>query len=529
MSEQIKVTVIAGKNKNTTELFHDKEMALLHTLREGGIILPSLCGSMGKCGGCLVRFYGYAPLPAQADRAMLAPDKLRQGYRLACTARPKKDCMVETAFVEEREIDVVDEYDGKREVWAKELCSGRKESGIRKKESGIEKKESGTRIAVAVDIGTTTIAMQMIEAGTGRILDTYTCLNPQKRYGMEVISRIQASIEGHGKMLQRLLREALAIGIGHMKKNAASRAESGIEGRVVCIVISANTVMGHLFMGYPMETLGKSPFLPVNIGTAALDYLGIPTVLVSGISAFVGGDVVSGLYACGLCRQQSGKAWLFLDLGTNAEMVMGNGGRIVCTAAAAGPAFEGRGRDGATGAERITAIAHLLEKGIIDSTGLLEEPYFETGIEVTIAEKKNIERKIRIFKEDIRDIQMAKAAVRAGIHFLMEHLSMEDYEEIEKVYIAGGFGFYLDKKAAVRVGLIPPELEGKIETVGNTSLAGACLLGEKISSKCEGTADTLDMEALDRLEEFARKAEAFQLAREPEFEKAYIDAMEFNI
>lgn len=247
-------------------------------------------------------------------------------------------------------------------------------------------------------------------------MDTHTCLNPQRSYGADVISRIQAGAEGEGERLKRMVREALAHGIGQMVKRSA---------KPKLMIISANTVMEHLFMGYPVESLGKSPFLPVNIKTVTMDYLGIPTVLLPGISAFVGGDIVSGLYACGLCpsaEKESG-IWLFLDLGTNAEMVIGKGSRLICTAAAAGPAFEGKGKRGGRGSERIEAIASVLEKGIVDKTGLLKEPYFENGIE---AELENKKEKIWICQEDIRDIQMAKAAVRAGIYFLMERMGIRE-------------------------------------------------------------------------------------------------------
>ena len=388
MSERIKITVIEEADRDAAEsvLFHDTEKTLLHTLREGGIMPPSLCGSIGKCGRCQVRFWEQAPLPSQTDRAMIAPDKLREGYRLACMARPKKACRVEIAFEKEKGIDVV----VKSSVKGERLDRGGVENGGQEWQNAGNngrgnvcekcydgKAAAGVGTAVAVDIGTTTIAMQLIETESGQVLDTHTCLNPQRSYGADVISRIQAGAEGEGERLKRMVREALAHGIGQMVKRSA---------KPKLMIISANTVMEHLFMGYPVESLGKSPFLPVNIKTVTMDYLGIPTVLLPGISAFVGGDIVSGLYACGLCpsaEKESG-IWLFLDLGTNAEMVIGKGSRLICTASAAGPAFEGKGKRGGRGSERIEAIASVLEKGIVDKTGLLKEPYFENGIEAEL-------------------------------------------------------------------------------------------------------------------------------------------------
>lgn len=544
MSERIKITVIEEADRDAAEsvLFHDTEKTLLHTLREGGIMPPSLCGSIGKCGRCQVRFWEQAPLPSQTDRAMIAPDKLREGYRLACMARPKKACRVEIAFEKEKGIDVV----VKSSVKGERLDRGGVENGGREWQNAGNngrgnvcekcydgKAAAGVGTAVAVDIGTTTIAMQLIETESGQVLDTHTCLNPQRSYGADVISRIQAGAEGEGERLKRMVREALAHGIGQMVKRSA---------KPKLMIISANTVMEHLFMGYPVESLGKSPFLPVNIKTVTMDYLGIPTVLLPGISAFVGGDIVSGLYACGLCpsaEKESG-IWLFLDLGTNAEMVIGKGNRLICTAAAAGPAFEGKGKRGGRGSERIEATASVLEKGIVDKAGLLKEPYFENGIE---AELENKKEKIWICQEDIRDIQMAKAAVRAGIYFLMERMGIRDVDEIGRVYVAGGFGFYLKRKAAVEIGLLPAKLEEKIEVVGNTSLAGAKSLLADIGSmdtgyilsrgEAVGMTDLTGrekipgMEAVFELEKAVRNAEVFQLAKEPFFQEKYIEYMNF--
>ena len=326
MSEQIKVTVISKVEEKRTELFHDRNKTLLHTLWEGGISLPSLCGGLGKCGRCLVRFCGYAPFPTQTDRAVLHPQQLRDGYRLACTAKPLKDCKVTTAFIKERQLDILT-------VSSSPDMPEESEGGADKRSHN--RKNDRKTVAVA-DIGTTTIAMQLLEAGSGYILDTFTCLNPQKIYGTDVISRIRAGMEGNGEILRKLVRDVLADGIKKMTENVENDGTCRLEH----IFLSANTVMGHLFMGYPVESLGKSPFIPMNIKRDGTNWLGVPTILVPGISAFVGGDIVSGLYACGLCQQEKSEKWLFLDLGTNAEMVMGNGNQAAATAAAAGPAFD---------------------------------------------------------------------------------------------------------------------------------------------------------------------------------------------
>lgn len=537
MSEQVKITLRDRGGKGQQELLHDTGNTLLETMREGAVLLPSLCDGMGKCGKCMVRFCGYAPLPTQADRSRIGPERLREGYRLACTARPKRECEVEADFAaakteEESRIHVLTDYysQGKagkagRTALAEgeALFDGGAEAGRKAQpaEGGTGEGGAAGGTLVAADIGTTTIAMQLVEIGTGRILEVYTCLNPQRSYGMDVISRINAANGGEGKRLQDLVRDALAAGLGRLKQYAGLHGAG--EPGLVCI--ACNAAMGHIFMGYPTETLGKSPFRPVDIKTGSLRWEGRDVALLPGISAFVGGDIVAGLYACGLCRLCAGGkgeadgeeedcGWLFMDLGTNAEMVMGIGSRVAATAAAAGPAFEGRGKGGGAGAERLHALAELLERGVIDSTGLLEEPYFRNGIEAGAGDGI---RRVMVTQEDIRDIQMAKAAVRAGIHFLAQRLGIEDYRKIKKTYIAGGMGFYLGTREAVRIGLLPENLAETVVTVGNAALAGAA---------CFGRAGW--KEAGKALEHFAEGVEVFNMAELESFEEIYVGYMGFD-
>lgn len=567
MSKYITLTLRIRENEKAAEkenikevrLSHDVDGTVLHTMREGGITLPSFCGNRGKCGRCLVRFDGYAPFPTQTDRVLLAADMLREGYRLACMAKPVKDCVVETAFPKERNMDIVTAGLTRTHSGEKALGSFGEKAGMvtgndSAADSFLEDTDSADTI-IAVDIGTTTIAMQLVEAATGAVLDTYTCLNPQRSYGTDVLARIREACQGEAEVLKQVLEEALNKGKNqfenYRKKYGLCKPERA--------VIACNTTMGHLFRGYSVEKLGKSPFIPISLKaerflwenrgdvTEAVDKAeGADTadmtdtadateaVLLPGISAFVGGDIVAGLYACGLCgvpkkgeesaRETQEKqalqdtwlaqgkfanqdAWLFLDLGTNAEMVLGIGEHLIATAAAAGSAFEGRGEANAYGAERIAALALLLEEGMADGTGLLKEPYFENGVTVGT---------VQITQEDIRDIQMAKAAVRTGIHFLLEKSGLSGYEQLAKVYIAGGMGFYLEKEAAVRIGLLPKELETKIEAVGNTSLAGAAAIGR----------NGADMAAL---EEAAAKTEVFNLAEQEDFGDIYISYMNFDV
>lgn len=481
MSEKIRITVIE-KNADTgtvnhTFLSHEKSKALLQTLREGRVSLPSLCGSMGKCGRCLVRFLEHAPLPTPTERTLLTPEKLRQGYRLACMTKPVKEGKVEVCFEKDSSIDIVTHF----------FPEGH---DAEKKSEGMNSGES----VLAVDIGTTTIAMQLVNGADGTVLGTYTCMNPQRSFGLDVVSRINAGNGGNAQCMKEMVWTVLENGMASFSQKPS------------CIVIAGNTTMTYLLLGHSTEGLGHSPFCAEYTKREELEWKGIRTIVLPGISAFVGGDIVAGLYALGL--HKTDKPWIFLDMGTNAEMVIGGLGKIIGTAAAAGPAFEGNSAGGAAGSARIKGIARLLKSGEIDESGLLQEPYFEQGIEWD---------GIKIGQKDIRDIQMAKAAVRAGIYFLMERFGLSDYEQIERVYLSGGFGFHLDKRAAVTLGLIPAGLEEKITAAGNTSLAGAVKYGRKLLEEKE-----------DDLSEIIEESEIFYLAEQKNFEGVYIGFMDFR-
>lgn len=510
MSEQITITIRTEYGKQPLRLLHESGQTMLHTMRESGMVLPALCDGIGKCGRCRVRFEGYAPLPTQTERAILEPKLLRQGYRLACMARPVKDCVAECAFAKEADLEIVTSH---------------MMSGVDAEKAGAAAETK--RTIIAADIGTTTIAMQLLTVEGGTVLDTYTCMNPQRSYGLDVISRIKAATEGAGAVLQELVRGALRDGIKSLRECVEKLRLQGIDVEMPQLMcIACNTTMGHIFLGYDTSGLGKSPFRPVDLKTAETELEGMSVVVLPGISAFVGGDIVAGLYACGKYELKNShlpdQPWLFIDLGTNAEMVMGVGKRMVCTAAAAGSAFEKTETDKSTGADRIAAIARLLEKGLVDENGLLAEPYFSDGIEVEVQEQKkeNSERKsIWITQEDIRQIQMAKAAVRAGIHFLMKKLGIEEFSQLGRIYVAGGFGFFLDMDAAERIGLLPGVQAHQPKAAGNTALAGAALLGRRMAEAAEPKTELMAI---------CQNAEVFNLAEEPGFEKVYIEYMNFN-
>ena len=566
MSEQIKITIVTcdeklniksiSKDGSTVIVTHDSSVTIMSTLLKNGLISGSFCGGRGDCGRCKIQFIEGVTMPTPLERSVMEPEELRQGYRLACLAKPKDDCVIRLALTDAPEIAIVSDM---MAVTGKSDQSGQLNERTEKRESDVTEsehkragiypdnvKESGViktddiqscdiqagnkfinmdykETLIAVDLGTTTIAMQLVDMEKGRIIDTYCEMNPQRRYGSDVLSRIKASCDGNRETLQRIVVQVLERGIAQFKKCLA-----GTKADICAMCIAGNTTMGHLLMGYDVSSLGKSPFMPVENGLREFGDSGFPfpVWLVPGISAFVGGDIVAGLYALGLLpkmqRDSSRKqdedsnvnhvengndtTAILIDLGTNGEMVITDGTNTIATATAAGPAFEGGAGAGVVGSDMIACAASLLKQGIMDETGLLTEPYFTEGIIVG-------EPAVRLCNKDIRDLQMAKAAVRGGIEILWQ--KMGGPERLH-VYLAGGFGYYLDVEAAFSIGLLPARMRGHVEAAGNTSLAGAYMIGRDLWRR------KADKELFERSLSSITK---MNLAEQGEFEKLYLHYM----
>lgn len=337
---------------------------------------------------------------------------------------------------------------------------------------------------ICIDIGTTTIVMELLQNGIKKA--EYRCVNPQRRFGADVLSRIEAANRGRLKELKNLISYEILKGVREMGDNVDK------------IVISANTVMVHLLMGYSCESLGRYPFTPVNLDTIHIT-LGeltgttheIPVHIIGGIGAFVGGDIVSGIYCSKMA--ESTDISLFVDLGTNGEMALGCSERIIAASTAAGPAFEGGGIScgigsvkgavcgvdlktgtlktigdtkpcGVCGTGIIELTAQMLDGGIMDKTGLLAKRWFEDGFPIYGDTK--------FTQKDIREVQTAKSAVISGVETLIKEYGINQ-NDISGVYLAGGFGYGLNISMSQRIGLLPDFERSKIKIIGNSSIGGA--------------------------------------------------------
>lgn len=316
-----------------------------------------------------------------------------------------------------------------------------------------EKKNSGRTFCV-VDIGTTTIAMELYDA-VGKKAE-YVCANPQRIFGADVISRIQAA---ENPMNARQMRAQIVFTLSDGLKSFGEKARE-----VKAVYVAGNTTMLYLLMGHDTQPLGYAPFCAdflqgetFSIGTTEI-------ITLPGLSAFVGADVFAGILACGM--QKSEEISLLIDLGTNGELVLGNRKKMLACSTAAGPVFDNlcnKAGETVWGADVVHLAAKLLEKGLVDETGLLTEPYFESGIDIG---------GVHITQESIRNLQTAKAAIATGVEYLLQEYGIEA-RQVKKVYLAGGFGHFLQEADAIRIGLLAKEFAGRVVAVGNTALAGA--------------------------------------------------------
>jgi len=400
-------------------------------------------------------------------------------------------------------------------------------------------------LGVAIDIGTTTVALHLTDLKTDTRLATISCVNAQVPYGADVTSRIKyCKINGHDK-LTGLIREQISSMIKEACLQAGVKSEN-----VNYISIAANTIMQHLVAGYSPVNMGVAPFTPISLfGEELPVWDGLPVInniLVyypPAISAYVGGDITAGLLAAGF-EDNPGPA-IFLDIGTNGEIVLKHKGTYYCCATAAGPAFEGAeitmgmiaeagaidhvkwydkivfsvlggGKPrGLCGSGLLDTLAILLETGAVDGTGRLDrEKYWLTRIDEDDLSEESDKEGVFISAGDIRKLQLAKAAIAAGIDVLL-HFAGVPIEDVNHIALGGGFGNHMDLDNAARIGLFPKSLLPVADTYGNTAGEGAAIV---LCSK----------EERERLLKIRAQCEYVELSSMSFFNDKFIEQMAFE-
>ena len=502
---------------------------LLECIRDSSHALRAPCAGRGACGKCRVLVADVdaartlSPLSAK-ESEQLAPAEIAKGVRLACMAR----------FAADGEIGVELGDDGIA-IPVEELTL-RCDEAVRR-----AARDCGRPLRVAIDVGTTTLAVCLIDVTSDAIIAVNSEANAQKSWGSDVVARIQAVRDDPAALgaLQRTIARQLDRMI-HRQLAAAGRAadELGL------VAVAGNTTMLHLLAGADPSGMASLPFAPVFLDThqMAIGNCGfrLPASctlqLLPGISAFVGADIAAGVLATGIDR--ASEIELLLDIGTNGEMVLGNSQRLFATATAAGPAFEGaqiahgcagiagaldhagEGADGfwyttindaplrgICGSGLLDLAAWLRQSGALDETGYLELPDGQDAFHPDPA------LPVALDQRDIRQLQLAKGAIAAGVTILCQRAGIA-IEAISRVHLAGGFGAYLRPASALAIGLLPPALQGKVQAVGNTALKGALLT---ISQS----------KAIDRCARIAQSVDWVDLASDAGFQATFAECMLF--
>ena len=471
------------------------------------------CGGHGKCGKCRVTVTGEVSPITEDEMKALTAEERAQGIRLACRVRALGDCTVTVA------------RQGRGQI----LTEGAFPASM----GGVALAPSWSGYGVAIDIGTTTLVARLYDR-EGNLLAGASELNPQSAWGADVISRMEAAMAGNGGKMAALTRRTLNGMIIELAKSAAVEASE-----IGAVTVTGNTVMLHLLTETDVEPLTHAPFSAKRLFGETLSAADLaltalaentPVYLPPCMAAFVGADTVTATLASDL--RERPEIALLCDIGTNGEMVLWHENTLYACSTAAGPAFEGAGismgmggRTGAVdrvwvtdgqikahvigdvhpvgicGSGLVDAVAALLDTETLDETGFLEDDPAE------------IAPPVELTQEDIRAVQLAKSAIHAGMRTLI-HTARLSCDEVDTLYIAGGFGSYLDVQSAGKIGLLPEELTDRVTVLGNAALTGAAmlLLRDDLRASCE---------------RMARETRIVELATNPVFVSEYMERMMF--
>lgn len=486
-------TIIVHQNGNKQDIPFSSEINLLEVLRMYNYELSSPCGGHGTCGKCKVEIHMEGKTHEQ----------------LACQTIINQDCDV---FLHSNWGEI---------TWDERINCNSYELGR-------------LGYGVAVDLGTTTVAITLYNLSNGCCIGTESKWNTQKNYGADVISRISYCIDNTDglSVLSTLIRNQIISSIESICGQHRILLEEIQE-----VSLAGNTVMQHIFAKYSPKSIAAAPFIPETLfrDKSPIMIDTIPFYLFPCVAGYVGGDIIAGLFSTGIYNAP-GKS-LFIDIGTNGEMALGDINGFVSCAVASGPAFEGAGIScgmnatigainkveltpdglcysvigdveptGICGSGVLDLIACLLDLGYIDESGCLEENDDNDDIFY-------LTESVYLNQKDIRQVQLAKAAIASGIRLLLCEEGL-NYEDIDSIYLAGGFGNKLRPESAVRIGMLPKQILQRINTCGNSSLAGA----EK-ALLCPSLRNVIY--------NIAEKCSYIELSSNPDFNTYFIEEMDF--
>ncbi|MEN6412203.1 MAG: ASKHA domain-containing protein [Veillonellales bacterium] len=589
-------------NKN---IITDSQDNLLAILLDNHVFIERPCGGRGSCGKCKIKHISgdLSPL-GEDEKKLLTEQEQQEGIRLACCLYPQSDLLIDVIAQEQNHKVLKDGYVPKFqqnpairkrviEIPKPTIEDQTPYEDLFKRELGIDhidfeimrslKMESGTFTAVyhinqligiekgntslscygvAVDIGTTTVVASVIDLNTGAEIDSEADLNAQKNFGQDVLTRISYVQENEDRGI-RDLQKAIVDLLNGMIKTICSRR--GIDhNHIYEMSVAANCTMMHMLLGVEPLAIAAAPYAPIFVEGKNISAQSIGLVNVSrfarlnclpAVSAYIGADIVAGAYVANL--QNAKNRILFIDIGTNGEIVLSDKGRLVACSCAAGPALEGmnissgmRAADGAIEEIKITesgiklevigggnpigicgsgilaAIRELVKNKFITPNGMIikrnsidDSDFRYQYIEVN-GKKRSVcitggVKKITITQGDVRQVQLAKSAILSGIIALVNKIDIH-MSDLDEVIIAGQFGAHLPAKSLVGTGIIPSELKEKITYIGNSSKAGAYI-------------SLLSVEARNAMEKLAKKIEYTELSVVDGYERLFIECSRFNV
>lgn len=524
--DETAVTITVKEGEVRSQLEAAGGMRLLDILRQYGKGIAAPCGGRGTCGKCRVEIAG-------------------EGSQLACQYAVEHD--IEVVLPEARRAAIL--HDSTLDIPPTEYDAGLRTVALHDGGARLYYRDiplcvfgaghAPTVYGAAVDIGTTTTVIYLADLTTHTAIDVESFVNPQTQYGYDVVSRIQYATQSVGGLdeLRGLVVRMLS------EKLVTMCSRHGVDPmRVVKMAVVGNPTMLHILAGVPPASIATAPYTPVftERKTLSAGDIGVgmcpegAVVLLPSVSGYVGADIVAGIATTAL--RHSDTPALFIDIGTNGEMALGNRHELWCCSTAAGPAFEGaniwcgvggvRGAIsrysaegyrtigdsepvGICGSGLIDIVAYLLDNGVIDPTGYMEQDFV-----VAKAEDTAIGSDIVLTPQDVRQVQLAKSAIVAGIKVLLEHAGI-GLEQVGAMYIGGAFGNFMPPESARRVGLIPHELRERVVLTGNVAGRGALTA---LLSTAFG----------DRIDSVASAAEYIELSMHAGFNEHFVMHMGFE-
>ncbi|ABO35146.1 ferredoxin [Methanococcus maripaludis C5] len=584
-------------DKNKFE-FEEGEF-IFKILQENGIKIEVPCGGVGTCGKCKVRVVGGETTPLSPEELEhLSKDEIDGGIRLSCLTKALGNVTIELLNLDENHKILTDGYmpnlkinppitkkiinlsecelnkNNYEEIVNSELNVDKIQDieslkALQKSfktgnltsiflndeligiEHGINKKIYG----IAVDIGTTTVVASLIDMVNGVEIASETMINPQKEYGSDVLSRIDFANKNENGL--ELLNNAIIGGINKLIFDLSTQNNISVEN-IYEVSIAANTTMMHFLLNIDAESIGKSPYLSVFLSGKNIPSKDVGINIspfgriycLPGVSGYIGADIVAGVIVSELLKAE--KNVLFIDIGTNGEIIFSKKGILSSCSCAAGPALEGmnishgmRAANGAIegikftengvelkvignkdpvgicGSGILDSISEIVRTGLVGKTGRLINANGKNNEYTNLIIEKNSKKFVQISKspeivvsqKDIRQVQLAKAAIVSGFLALLDENNLT-MEEIDEVIIAGQFGKHLTVESLVGSGIIPEKLGKKVRYIGNSSKTGAlmCLLSK---------------ESRNEMESVSKDIKYFELSTKENYEKLFVDSLNF--